>query len=588
MPEKHGISALIFNAIRRVLWGRPTVHKPRTKRPGQPVGTMGDETESLYSFYGERMRLGKNRAEIYDEVDTMDSDDLPAATLDTYAEDATPTDPATGRVVWLEDCSDHIRKVLEDTLERTKMEEYTYLIVRSLAKYGDFPVELYWQPGDGIQQLRMHHPKKFRRFEEVETGALLGFYIGQDAQGSQQPNMQPWELVHFRIFGSMSAIYGTSMLINARRSYRRLRLAEDASIIYRLQRHADRDVFHLNVTNMTDTESAEYMKRFVVGIRKNKFFDPQTGELREDWNPFTANEDLILPQIEGRKTEVQRLAGSKDSHEVADLDYHLARFHSAVRVPPAFFGYALSGAAPYEPQKNLSHQDSRYSKVPLKLQHYFLLGLHRILQLDLAFRGLDATAKENTFTLAMSPVSYLDELHRQQLIEIRIDIIDRLLNLGQQVRFDMTVWIRYVLKEYGKLSDEIIEELLIPGPPPEPGKPGEPPKPPAPEGPPPPPPPEMPAPPGPPSEVPGIPEAPGPLPGPAMPGESIAPVIRKELVELARRAKMLADTTEPTRIASSDAKRFFSREPAPKGLKEQQKGQKPSAVDKSRTEDFED
>jgi len=432
-------------------------------RTSHGAAHTGDDSQNTYSFYGERMRLGKTRMEVYDEVDGMDSDDLPGATLDTYAEDATAIDPATQRVLWIEDCSEDIRKLCEDCLERIQIEEYAFLIARSLAKYGDFPIELYWEPGEGVNLMRFHHPKRFRRFEELETGQLVGFHIGDGAYGAQEPNTQPWEVVHFRIFGALSALYGTTMLLSTRRPYRRLRLAEDGDVVYRMQRHPDRDVFYVDCTGLTDQEESDYLERFRVGMKKHKYYDPTTGQLREDWNPYTVNEDLIVPQVKGRETKIERLRGSNNANDATNLHWYLARYHAAARIIPSYFGYSIEGAQPHDPKQKLAQQDSRYARIPAKLQKYFLLGIHRILQLNLSFQGIDPTAEENKFTVAMAPVSYLDELHRQQLIEIRIDIIDRLLNMGQQVGFNMQIWVRYVLKQYGKLAEGLIEELMMGG-----------------------------------------------------------------------------------------------------------------------------
>lgn len=585
---RQAVGTRIFNVIHRLIYGQP---KPYQKKKDQDKtktskgfpGYLGDEGQNIYSFYGERMRLGKTRMEVYDELDGMDSDDLPSATLDTYAEDATPRDAGTGRTVWIEDCDDAIRQLCEECLERIQIEEYAFLIGRSLAKYGDFPVELYWEPGEGVNLLRFHHPKRFRRYEELETGSLLGFYLGDGAYGAQEPNKQPWELVHFRIFGSLSAMYGTSLLIAARRAYRRLRLSEDGDVVYRMQRHPDRDVFYVDCTGLTDTEAADYLERFRVGMKKQKYYDPQNGELREDWNPYTVNEDLMVPQVQGRETKIERLKGSTNSNDATGLDWYLARYHAAARIPPAFFGYTIQGSQPYDPQKKLSHQDNRYAKIPAKLQRYFLLGVHRILQLNLAFSGVDASDEKNKFTVAMAPVSYLEELHRQQLIEIRIDIIDRLLNMGQQVGFNADIWIRYVLKQYGKLADDLIEELLAGGVKP-PGAPA-----------------AAPAAPGMPPVLPG----PGvpPPPPPAMPDaglnvgaqpggvgaefENLPPMVKAMLVELAKRVTTANVLTEHSKVASEQAARFFHNELTEdeklwKDTSVPSKGEKPDLGDRGR------
>jgi hypothetical protein len=465
--DRIGLGGRIFNIVNRVLHGKPKVQ--RISRPGRKDrpprvfaggGLTTDDFETMYGFYSDRMRIGRKRTEIYEEVDSMDGDDLPAATLDQYAEDATRTDVATGKKVWLENCSETVRKIGEDLFDKLRAEERHEAIVRAMSKYGDLPVELWWEPGEGITYWRMYHPKFFKRFEEKGTGMLLGFYLGPDMENAQAINAQAHEIIHFRTMGSLSQMYGTSVLVSARRAFRRLRMSEDSAIMYRLQRHPTRDVYEIDVTGMTDEEASDYMRRFAEGIKKNKYFDEKTGDFRTDFNPWTATDDLFLPVVQGRQTKVERLAGSNDAMAVTDLEYYLARYHSAVRIPPTVFGYNVQGSVPYDSKLNLSAQDARYARIPAKLQHYYLIGMSRLLMLHMAFLGMDPYDEKNKFTLCMTPVSFLEEVHRQQLVEIRIDIMDRLFKLGDQVGFNVTLWRKYVLKEYGKLTDKMLEELL--------------------------------------------------------------------------------------------------------------------------------
>jgi hypothetical protein len=323
-------------------------------------------------------------------------------------------------------------------------------------------MELWWEPGEGVTYWRMHHPKFFRRFEEVGTGLLIGYYLGPDMENSQGINVQPHELIHFRTMGSLSQMYGTSFLATVRRAFRKLRMSEDAAVIYRLQRHPDRDVYHIDVTGMADEQASEYMRRFRESLKKNKFYDERTGELRTDFNPYTGNEDLFMPQIKDRETRVERLQGSTNAIDVSDLEYYLARFHAGVRIPPSFFGYNVEGSLPYDSKSALTAQDARYARIPAKLQRYYLIGLSNLIMIHMAFLGIDPYEEDSQFTLCMSPVSFLDEVHKQQLIEIRIDIMDRLFKLGEQAGFEPYTWKLYILKEYGKISDELLKKILNP------------------------------------------------------------------------------------------------------------------------------
>ena len=81
--------------------------------------------------------------------------------------------------------------------------------------------------------------------------------------------------------------------------------------------------------------------------------------------------------------------------------------------------------------------------------HYTLLG-----------DGYDLASPENAYTVQMSPISYLDEFERLELMQLRYQIVDSMSRLAEDMKLDARVWSTYVLLNYAKLPEELVMKLI--------------------------------------------------------------------------------------------------------------------------------
>jgi hypothetical protein len=83
----------------------------------------------------------------------------------------------------------------------------------------------------------------------------------------------------------------------------------------------------------------------------------------------------------------------------------------------------------------------------------------RICFIHLALLGIDPFLPVNKFELVMTPVSFLDEFHRQELYNLRIDIASRLMDIGERAQFKQKPWFDFVLREFCRFPPEILRAV---------------------------------------------------------------------------------------------------------------------------------
>jgi len=440
------------------------------ERPPRVSGAVGREIELVrtdtgppggydqdlaWAHYQQQMELEVERAKMYREFDLMDDDDIISAALELYCDDACQVDIQTNKTVWAKSANPDIEEAVNGLLDRINVEDDIFALIRELAKYGDsFSGILLSSREDGtpsgVWDIIPVQPSFVHRHED-ELHRLQGFSLG--AQPNEDKISHPWDYVHWRLRGKRrGSKYGYSILAPARRPYRRLRMAEDALLIYRLRRAPDRFVFKFKgLANMSVADRIRIMNRYRTEIRKKQLIDPATGTIRAEMDPLAIDMDIF---VDNDLMDVDRLAGSAQVNTVMDIDYFRKRLFSCLRIPPDYMGF-VEARGGFISKSPLVEQDIQFARGVKRLQRAGIEGFIRLAQIDLAWRGIDTTCKENEFTIHMMPVSYLDELRRAELAEIRSRIIGHLKEIGKNLEVDQAAWISYVAQMSG-LPDEVV------------------------------------------------------------------------------------------------------------------------------------
>lgn len=406
--------------------------------------------------------LGVDRRRRYDVFDEMDTYGLVSAILDVYAEEATQMDFDKGRSVWVESRSTELREAAEDVLHNCQVEDRAAAIARRTCKYGDAFQRLMYQTGAGVLGWRYERQHDIERVED-KYSRLVGFK--QDSRkfrAGKRDISWPWDYVHFRLLGKNEEEgYGTSLLEGMFREWRRMTLTEESIMLFRLRRVPDRNLVMVNVGNMEESEALQYVNAWRKRFRKHELVDPASPDYQKQYNPLTPLEDVFVPMIEGRESRIETLAGSGNIGEIYDLEHFRDAFFGSAKAPKAYFGYEGDINA----KATLIQQDVRFARGCKRIQRSQVYGYRQLVDVHLALLQKPGEAERfprdpEAYLIRMSPISYLDEFERLNLIQLRYQIVESMSRLATDMQLDPRVWATYILLNFARLPEEMVLRLI--------------------------------------------------------------------------------------------------------------------------------
>ncbi len=416
--------------------------------------------DPLWDHYSERMELSSSRLQIYKELYSMDIDDIVGAAAALYSEDATQTDMATGKMIWMTASDPEIQKLADQFLETVRTEEKVTSVARTLVMYGNEYESILQSekedgtPGEIIGTSSAPVATMHRHFDSLNR--LVGFSRG--AHPDMKSMSLPWDYVQFRLLSKRpDEQYGTSLFMNARRIFQQLRLAEEAMLLYRMRRAPDRLVFYVDVGEMGQEEAVEYVNTQKRNYHTRTLYDPTTGTMRQESNPLGATEDLWIPsRPDSNNSRVEKIAGSNNSDRITDIEYLRKRLYGALRIPPDYLGFSESKAG-FAARSTLESQDIQFGRSCQSVQKAVMNGYLMMFQIDLCWRGIDVNNSKNETKVHMCPVSFLDELQKSEVIKTRSETLVELERLGEKMGIDKQAWLKHIWKYSG-----FPEELIFP------------------------------------------------------------------------------------------------------------------------------
>lgn len=457
----------------RKLFGLERPVKTEPAFPKNQDGLFNQFFGNAGSWYSSQTQLENQRRAMYIDYEAMDFYPPLSSALDVFASDSTQYDLSAGASIWAVSNNEKAAKIVNEMLQRV-LEPNIFGIARSVAKYGDcFEQVLYSETR--IEALSYVQPDLLTRVEDM-WGRLMGFtpgvlegppYRALPGEKLPEPMSTPWDFIHFRIRGfDRGSVHGRSLLQPARRVWRQLKIIEDSMVIYRLNRGADRLVFYIDVGNLSREEQFRTMNAWRQFVRKSFFRDRRNGRFEQEYDPNTVDQDIYWPTRKDSQSRVDKLTGSPNVGDIGDVEYFRDILFSGIKIPKAYLGFEGDVNA----KATLAQQDVRYARTLKTLTRALIEGAMRLSQIELVLNGIDPLDEKLILEIRMSPCSYLDELQRQELWSLRLELAQRMLELGTNMNFNMAKWAAHILYNYLDMSIEAIKTFLKPeGPQPQAG-----------------------------------------------------------------------------------------------------------------------
>jgi len=395
----------------------------------------------------------------------MDFDDLVSSVLDAVAEDSTQPDTLTGKIVWVSSPNVEIQNILTGLFEELQIEDKVAGMIREVAKFGDLFERVWYKSHEGVIGIEYYPPHRVFRWED--QGRLRGFLIDHPYQQGVplEELYAPWDFVHFyRSTGRFSEFvtYGDSWVRPARRLWRKLQMIEDSIIMYRLKMAPDRFVYYIDVGESSFDEAMHFLMLWRSALKKQMLYKQgASSDYREEYNPLAVDDDLFFPTREGSQSRVDKLVGSGNTvGDVHDYELLIKRLFSALRAPPAYFGFKEEGVV-IDTGKSIAQQDIRWARGCRSVQKSVTRGLVRLCQIHLALKGIDPTLDKNRFSVEMAPISFLDEQQRLEIYDVRSRAIDVLMRVVSDIEgLNKKRWASWLLWRFGGLSQDFLDEFV--------------------------------------------------------------------------------------------------------------------------------
>jgi len=443
--------------------------QPITKIKHPFAGTPEKYGESAaWNYYNQQTSRPTDRATRYRNVERMDQYELIASALDLYTEETFVYDLEHDASIWVDSPNADVVRIGKQLFERTGMEERGPSIIREMIKFGDRFDALSHNSETG-DIIHMQAPPPINIARVQEHGRLLGFkpnIAGSKSKTIKQQDggikWRPWEIIHFRMpTRGRDDLYGDSILYPAMTAWEQLKMVEDSLVVYRMTKAADRIIYYVDVGNATPEEAYDIVNRWRKSIKKREHLNLGTGNYKTGWNPQAIDADLFWPVREGSQSRVDKLQGSPNISDIVDVEYQRNKLFGSLRIPRGYMGFEESSGA-LSGESTLSSQSMRFASTIKSITKAFLSGIRRMVAIQLVYKGIDPEDPKNAFKIGMAPVSYLDELMRSKVYQLRMDMVQTAMNVGLQAPelIDQKKWLSWSLRYFLRLSDDDVEMFL--------------------------------------------------------------------------------------------------------------------------------
>jgi hypothetical protein len=259
------------------------------------------------------------------------------------------------------------------------------------------------------------------RVEEEVDGHLKVFFKYKNQRDGIQ-EFAIWQIAHFRLLGDDRRMpYGMSVLDKVRRTWKMLTLVEDAMMVYRITRAAERRVFKIDVGNLPTEDIEAYVKVVASGIKKAKLTDHNTGDFNWKYNVATADSDYFIPVRSANATNpIDTLPGAGNLSDIDDIKYLRDNLYTGLGIPASFLAFSAEGS-PGE-GKSLSMLDIRFSRKVNKIQQSLISELNKIAIIHLSLLGGDFAEHIDNFTLSLANPSTQAELLKMETLSQKLDV----------------------------------------------------------------------------------------------------------------------------------------------------------------------
>lgn len=439
---------------------------------------------SNFNSIGNTPHTRNQRYEIYDEMD--ESTAYISSALDILSDDATQADE-DGVIIHINSESAKINSLVSEFIAEFELEDKVSKWARAIAKYGDLFIKVEGDYSKGVTYINdTIYPGVIDRRDM--NGKLVAFANNQNTVYSNEDLYAPWEFVHFRHKGdiykeesnyarlgitqdafdkSLTSAYGQSILRPAIKVYAQLRFVENMMLLSRLTNSVRRNIFLINVGDVAPDKAYETITNYARLLKKDINLNIEDGIYSASKHTINYDEDIFIPVGDPQNdVRIEQVGGDYNVKEAYDLEYLLNKLFSSLKIPKAYLNYEQDLNA----RSTLIQLDIRYARSVSQLQNTIVSGLRRLINIHLAYLGLNPDELDLDITLtSVSAIDKESRLEQQQnKINAARDMWDLLSSMKDTLDTDdesnpplnLNVAAETIMSDYLELDKSTIDKVF--------------------------------------------------------------------------------------------------------------------------------
>jgi hypothetical protein len=337
--------------------------------------------------------------------------------LDIYASE-TATQDEKGNIINVFCSSSKVEKIITDLFDRIGIEDKGFDIIKSMCGYGDEIYEIiYSKNGKNIHSINMIPREYVGRYEE--NGVLKNFFIRKSKKNREQRDsyysfdyarintksenieIEPFRILHWRINNSDFAPYGKSILDSVITPLEELRLMEQSLLLARISRAPERRLYYVNVGQAQGEKGIAMAREIVKGLKRKSILDRGNGnKLDSNVDFFSSTEDLVIPfRKDEEKSSVESLPQLNDPGQLQDLEFIRDRIFPGLGIPRQYlFDDTFSNA-----NTALSNKSVQFAKRIRRIQKFFIYNLYKLAYIELKLKNIPKKEYEDLLITMNNP-----------------------------------------------------------------------------------------------------------------------------------------------------------------------------------------
>ena len=424
--------SLILKRVDRVLRGKVSSKIPATKFLPQDVRLSTNQMQTTSGVYVGRNYIARefgsyggvtNRLARYSDFELMDNDSpIIRSALDIYTANICIRNETGDYIQILSDNSKIKHELNHLFFGKLNIEYNLRQIARSLVKYGDHFAITPLVPGEGVVDFLQLIPREV----EIENTLVEGRYkIYYKWAGNNKRKYTGYDMSHFKLVGDpLLQPFGMSILDGARRTWKQLKMLEDAMMIYKISRAPEARIYKIDVGNISPEKVPQFIEGVMSKVKRQSLVD-ETGNINNKFSPMSIVEDIVLPvRSEKSSADVSTLPGVQ-GFGLEELEYIQKQLFAALKIPKAYLTYDED----IRTKATLLREDSRFATYIENIQTAILNELNKIAVIHLLVKGFTEEESMN-FVLKMPKPSLADESMRIQALSEKVNFIQSAMDTG--------------------------------------------------------------------------------------------------------------------------------------------------------------